>query len=285
MKIKHSKYKNPGILFELLVRQITSDTLEGKDSPIKGLLKKYFVKTELGREFRLYEALLKKTSLTESKANIVIDTLIESSKTLNRKATKKQKYNLISEIQKHYDLNEFFNHKLPNYKIYAAFYTLVEIHNTQVNINPENIINNKITILEHLTAAPISEKKIKEEVFEEFKKSDKDTRTLTYHIILESFNNKYDNLNSHQKLILKELISSIDNTPRLKEFYASKLNEIKLELRKLNRQTKDPVTKIKINEVVSLIKPLNKNSKVTDDDLVNLLQYCDLLTELEEVNV
>ena len=285
MKIKHSKYKNPGILFELLVRQITADTLEGKDSPIKELLKTYFVKTELGKEFRLYETLLKKTSLTEVKANVIIDTLLESSKTLNRKTIKKQKYNLISEIQKYYDLNEFFNHKLPNYKIYAAFYNLIEIHNTTTNINPENIINNKITILEHLTAAPISEIKIKDDVLEEFKKSDKDTRILTYHIILENFNNKYDDLNSHQKLILKELINSIDNTPRLKEFYIFKLNEIKTQLENLNTKTKDPVTKIKLNEVISLIKPIDKNHKVTDDDLVNLLQYCDLLTELEIVNV
>jgi hypothetical protein len=285
MKIKHSKYKNPGILFELLVRQITADTLEGKDSPIKELLKKYFVKTELGKEFRLYETLLKKTSLTEAKANVIIDTLLESSKTLNRKTIKKQKYNLISEIQKSYDLNEFFNHKLPNYKVYAAFYTLVETYNVQINNDPENIINNKITILEHLTAAPISEKKIKDEVLEEFKKSDKDTRILTYRIILENFNTKYDDLNSHQKLILKELINSIDNTPRLKEFYTSKLNEVKNQLEKLNNKTKDPVTKIKLNEVISLIKPVDKTHKVTDDDLVNLLQYCDLLTELEVVNV
>jgi hypothetical protein len=285
MKIKHSKYKNPGILFELLVRQITADTLEGKDSPIKELLKKYFVKTELGKEFRLYETLLKKTSLTEAKANVIIDTLLESSKTLNRKTIKKQKYNLISEIQKSYDLNEFFNHKLPNYKIYAAFYTLVETYNVQINNDPENIINNKITILEHLTAAPISEKKIKDEVLEEFRKSDKDTRILTYRIILENFNTKYDDLNSHQKLILKELINSIDNTPRLKEFYTSKLNEVKNQLEKLNNKTKDPVTKIKLNEVISLIKPVDKTYKVTDNDLVNLLQYCDLLTELEVVNV
>jgi hypothetical protein len=285
MKIKHSKYKNPGILFELLVRQITADTLEGKDSPVKGLLKTYFVKTELGKEFRLYETLLKKTSLTEVKANVIIDTLLESSRNLNRRIIKKQKYNLIAEIQKHYDLNEFFNHKLPSYKIQAAFYTLIELYNTPSIMDPENIINNKITILEHLTAAPISERKIKDEVLEEFKKSDKDTRNLTYRIILENFNNKYDDLNSHQKLILKELINSIDNTPRLKEFYIFKLDEIKTQLKTLNNKTKDLVTKIKLNEVISLIKPVDKNYKVTDDDLVNLLQYCDLLTELEVVNV
>jgi len=284
MKIKHSKYKNSGILFELLVRQITADTLEGKDSPIKGLLKKYFVKTELGKEYRLYETLLKRTSLTETKANVIIDTLLESSKTLNRKSIKKQKYNLINEIQKYYDLNEFFNHKLPNYKTQAAFYTLLEMYNTTTPINPEYIIINKVTILEHLTAAPIAEKKVRENILEEFRKEDKDTRILTYRIILEKFNGKYNELNTHQKLILKELINSIDNTPRLKEFYISKSKEIKKELTTLNNKTKDPVTKIKINEITSLIKPVDKNYKVTDNDLVDLLQYCDLLTELETVN-
>jgi hypothetical protein len=284
MKIKHSKYKNTGILFELLVRQITADTLDGKDSPVKELLKKYFVKTELGKEYKLYETLLTKTSLTEGKANMVVDTLLESSKNINRRAVKKQKYNLISDIQTHYNLNEFFNHRLPNYKIQAAFYTLLEAHSVDAPFNPTVIINNKVTILEHLTAATITEKQVRDTVLEDYKNSDKDTRSLTYRIILEKFNGKYDDLNNHQKSILKELINSIDNTPRLKEFYSSKSNEIKKDLIVLNKKTTDPVTKIKINEVVSLIKPLDKNTKVTDNDLVNLLQYCDLLTELETAN-
>jgi len=284
MKIKHSKYKNTGILFELLIRQITADTLEGKDSPVKEILKKYFVKTELGKEYKLYETLLKKSSLTETKADIVINTLLESSKTINRRAVKKQKYNLISELQKHYNLNEFFNHKLPHYKIQAAFYSLLEIYNNETPMDPEYIITNKVTILEHLTAANITEKKVRDNVLEEFKRSDKDTRTLAYRIILEKFNGKYENLNGHQKSILKELINSIDNSPKLKEFYTAKSTEIKNDLLQLNKSTKDPVTKIKINEVVSLIKPLDKTHKVTDDDLVNLLQYCDLVNELEVTN-
>jgi uncharacterized protein YdeI (YjbR/CyaY-like superfamily) len=284
MKIKHSKYKNTGILFELLIRQITADTLEGKDSPVKEILKKYFVKTELGKEYKLYETLLKKSSLTETKADIVINTLLESSKTINRRAVKKQKYNLISELQKHYNLNEFFNHKLPHYKIQAAFYSLLEIYNNEIPMDPEYIITNKVTILEHLTAANITEKKVRDNVLEEFNKADKDTRTLAYRIILEKFNGKYENLNKHQKSILKELINSIDNSPKLKEFYTAKSTEIKNDLLQLNKSTKDPVTKIKINEVVSLIKPLDKTHKVTDDDLVNLLQYCDLVNELEVTN-
>lgn len=284
MQIKHSKYKNTGILFELLVRQITTDTLDGKDSPAKDILKKYFVKSELGREYKLYETLLKKTSLTEGKANIVVDTLIESSKTLNKGAIKRQKYNLINEIQNHYNLNEFFNHKLPNYKIFAAFYTLTEIANIQQTGDPEQIINNKVTILEHLTAAKIKENKVRDEVMNEFENADKDVRLLAYKMVLENFNTKYDTLHPKQKLILKEYITSIDNTPRLREFYTNKVIEIKDELVTLNKKTKNQVTKIKINEIINIIDTPAKNVRITDNDLVDLLQYYDLINELETIN-
>jgi hypothetical protein len=284
MQIKHSKYKNTGILFELLVRQITNDVLEGKDSPAKDLLKKYFVKTELGKEYKLYEALLKKTTLTETKANIILSTLLESSKILNRGIIKRQKYNLISEIQKHYDLNEFFNHKLPNYKTHAAFYTLIEINNLPSHLNHEQVINNKITILEHLTAAPIKEDKLKDEVITEVESLDRDTKFLTYKIILEKFNEKYDSLNLNQKTVLKEYINSVDNTSRLKDFYSGQIDEIKNKLSTLNKKTKNKVTQIKINEIINIIPTPTKNTKVTDNDLVDLLQYYDLVNELEIVN-
>ena len=285
MQVKHSKYKNTGILFELLVRQITTDTLDGKDSPAKDILKKYFVKTELGREYKLYETLLKKTSLTETKANIVVSTLTDSSLTLNRGAIKRQKYNLINEIQNHYDLNEFFNHKLPNYKVFAAFYTLLEITNIPKSSNLDQTINNKVTILEHLTAAQITENKLRDEVMDEFNNVDKDVRLIAYKMLLESFNTKYDTLHSKQKEILKEYITSIDNTSRLKEFYTNKINEIKETLTSLNAKTKNEVTKIKIDEIINIITLPAKNAKINDDNLVDLLQYYDLINELETVNV
>jgi hypothetical protein len=284
MQINHSKYKNTGILFELLIRQITNDTLDSKDSQATNILKKYFVKTELGREYKLYETLLKKTSLTETKANIITNTLLDSSKSLNRGVIKRQKYNLIKEIQNHYDLNEFFNHKLPNYKVHAAFYTLLETFNSTNQVDPEQIINNKVTILEHLTAAQIKSTKIKDEVMSEFEKSDKDVRFIAYKMLLENFNVKYDTLHTNQKTILKEYITSVDNTSRLKEFYTNKINEIKTELADLNKKTKNKVTKIKINEIISIITPPLKNAKITDNDLVDLLQYYDLINELETVN-
>jgi hypothetical protein len=284
MNIKHSKYKNTGILFELLVRQITSDTLSGVDSKATTILKKYFVKTELGREYKLYEVLAKHKNLTESKAEIVINSIIESSKNLNRGILKRQKYNLIKEISNHYNLEEFFNTKLPTYKLHAALYTLVEIYNSENLSNPDQIINNKIAILESLTTRAVNKQKVEEDLMAEFQSYDKDLRILTYKVMLEKFNGKYSSLNNNQKLVLKEFINSVDSTPKLKEFYNNKINEIKDHLKLLSEKINNKVIKIKLNEVNNMLLPLGKISQVGNDDLINLLQYYSLIEELEKTN-
>lgn len=284
MNIKHYKYKNMGLLFELLVRQITSDTLSGKDSKATGILKKYFVKTELGREYKLYEALSKYKHITEGKAETVINTLIESSKDLNRGALKRQKYNLINEIQKYYNLEEFFKTKLPNYKAYASLYTLIEVYNSENLSNPDQIISNKISLLEHLSSKLVEKQKVEDDLMTEFQSYDKDLRILTYKVMLEKFNGKYADLTDSQKLVLREFINSVDSTPKLREFYNSKIEEIKLHLTELTSKVTNKATKIKLQEIKNIITPLDKVSKIGNDDLVNLLQYYELLEELTKIH-
>lgn len=282
--IKHSKYKNSGILFELLVRQITSDILEGKNSKATEILKKYFHKTELGKEYRLYESLLKNISLNEMKANVVLATLLDSSKNLNKGLIKRQKYNLINEIKTHYDLNKFFNNKLPQYKIQAAFYTLLESQSTEKQVKTEQLINNKVTILEYLTSTKSPSTQKPPTIISEFNELDKDTKLLTYRILINKFNTKYSILEGKQKLILKELINSIDNQPKLKEYYHQQIEEVKNELNKLNKNTTNKIIKIKINEIISNIKSYSKTQSIKDKDLVDLLQYYDLINELKIAN-
>ena len=281
MNIKHSKYKNTGILFELLVRQVTADTLNGINSKAIGIIQKYFVKSELGKEYKLYETLSKNTSLTEGKANVMIQTLLETSKRLNRNALRREKYNLINEIKKHYNLEDFFKTKLPHYKAFAALYTLTEIQNADTLVDTNIIVNNKMTLLEHLSTSPIQEKQVEAEVLREFQAYDKDTRMLTYRILMEKFNGKYSDLYSSQKEILREYINSVDSTPVLREFYNSKIVEVKSQLAELNQQVTDKAVQIKINEVSNLIQELGKTSKVTSENIVNILQYFELLEELK----
>ena len=284
MYIKHSKFKNTGILFELLVRRITADTLSGANSPAVNILKKYFANTEVGKEYKLYEAVFKSNNVSESKANAILTTVLESSKKLNRSKLRKEKYNLIKELKEHYNLEELFKTKLNKYKEFASLYTLLEIYNSQDIINPNQIIDNKVTLLEHLTAKDVNKEGVKDDILEEFKSYDKDLRILTYRVLLEKFNDKYASLNNRQKHILKEFINSVDSTPRLKEFYSNEVEYIKETLNKEISKTKDEATKIKLQEVFKLIKDLDKKSSIKSDNLVDLLQYHSLLEELTKVN-
>ena len=284
MKIKHSKYKNTGILFELLVRQITADTLKGGDSPAISILKEYFVKTSLGREYKLYESVLKSKVLNEGRANVVISTILESSKRFNRSSLRKQKYNLINEIKKHYDIDVFFGSKIKNYKELAALYTLIEGYNSKEVSDSNQLINNKITLLEHLTKKEVNTEEVKEDVLKEFQTYDKDLRILTYKVLLEKFNSKYEDLSKEQKQVLKEFINSVDSTPGLRDFYNSKINDLQATLNEEAKNIKDKATQIKIQEVAKYLVELDKTTKVSNNNLVDLLQYYELVKEIKVAN-
>ena len=281
MNIKHSKYKNTGILFELLVRQVTADTLNGDQSPALNIIKKFFVKSELGKELKLYETLTKSKKINESRSNLLIQTLLESSKKLNRKTLKREKYNLINEIKKHYNLDEFFKTKLPNYKTQAAFYTLVEAQSSIEMISPDQIVANKYSILEHLTLGPVNPEKVKDEVLQEFQTYDKDIRMLTYKILLEKFNGKYSDLYASQKEVLKEFITSVDSTPKLRTFYNNRIQQLKEELAIISNTIADKAVQIKLNEVLPLIVEIEKTQPIRNENIVDLLQYCELVEELK----
>lgn len=284
MKIKHSKYRNTGILFELLVRQVTIDTLKGVDSPAIDIMKKYFVRSEIGKEYKLYESILKSKTLTESRANMIISTILETSSNLNKTSLKKQKYNLIKEIKNHYNLDTFFGIKIKNYKELASIYALIEGYNGPSYISPDQMVNCKITLLEFLTKQSVNSEDIKEDILKEFQTYDKDLRILTYKVLLEKFNSKYDSISPEQKLILKEFINSVDSAPELRNFYNIKILELKEHLNKEAKNIKDKATKIKITEISKYLIELNKTDKINDNHLVDLMQYSELVQEIKNTN-
>ena len=281
MRIKHSKFKNTGILFELLVRQVASDTVSGKDSPAVNLIKTYFSKTELNKEYKLYQTLVNSTTLTESKAESLINATIELSSRLNRTTLRKEKYNLIKGIREQYDIDEFFKAKINNYSQYAAAYNLIEAHNTKEFIDPTGIVENKVTLLEHISRKSVDKKQVTDRVTEEYSGMDKGTRILVYKIMLEKFNEKYNELSPSQKSILKEYINNISNTTKLREFVNTNTSKLVTELTNLIPTITDKTIQIKLTEVITFLKPIGKNQNVKDDNIISLLQYHQLVNEIK----
>src|SRR6056300_1907255 len=233
MRIKHSKYKNTGLIFELLVKQIAADTLSRKESPAVKILKKFYTgKSSLVREFRLYEYILKNKGVTQGKGETILSTITEISRSLDRTAVKKQKYELIAAIKESYDLDEFFSMKVRDYKPLAALYCLMEAQSANL-VDPQFIVDNKTTLLEHLTNSKQNEEDVKDTLVEEYAKYDKDLRLLTYKILLEKFNGAYENFLPEQKNILREFITAVSSTNKLRTIVNEELEKIADDLSNL----------------------------------------------------
>jgi hypothetical protein len=281
--IKHSKYKNTGVLFELLVRQSTSDLMSNKDPKAVKIFKKFFTNTELGKEYNLYTSVLNAPKLSEAKAEMLVSTIVEQAKKLDREKLDKEKYNLIKEIKKHYDLDDFFKAKIETYKIYASVYTLIENQlSSQLN-NTKQIISNKLTLLEHITKESLTERKVASKVVEEFLKEDKEIRILAYKILIEKFNEKYSVLSTEQKEVLREYINNVSDTTKLRTYLNTRLLEVKTELIHLKETVQDKVLKIKLNEVLNFVKPIGANDSIKDEVLIGLMQYYQLISELKAI--
>ena len=279
MKVKHSKYKNTGILFELLTRQLTADTIAGDNPRALSIIKKYFSgDSALLKEYKIYHTFTSQKYKEDSKATMLIDTLIEAHGKLNKSQLRREKYNLIKEIKETYDINNFFKAKIDNYKVMASIFNLLE--NKQAS--PLSIVNSKVTILEHIIVKPVEDKK--DTVLENFSKQDKDTRLLTYKVLLEKFNNKYTNLGENQKTLLKEYVNSVTNSPALKSYINQEIQEVKKELINFSKKVEDKAVAIKLVETKNMIKPLCKKSSVNDDNVINLLNYYELVNELKTIH-
>lgn len=283
-KIKHSKIKNTGVLFELLVRQITLEVLNGdKTENAKKIVKEFFSQgKELNKELRLYELLQNEKYNSETRAEKFVDTVCEAYLKLNQEKLRKEKYNLIKSINESFDSQQFLSSPIKNYKVLASIFKVFESKKTE-GYDIKDVFNSKITLIENITSKPSTQVKDfeSEKLVEDYKKQDKDIRLLTYKILIETFNKKYTNLESSQKEILREYINNINNTSKFKDYYIQKLDETVKGLGTVKKSIKDKITLIKLNETISVLKTQKIGRTISDNQVSVLMLSQELLKELK----
>ncbi len=284
--VKHNKIRNTGILFELLVRKITSDALENRsnDTAVK-LMKEYFnSKTELGKELILYRSFFNAQQLSETKAFELINVLISQRKKLNEVALNTQKYKLIREIKNNYDLKEFLNARIPSYKVYASVYKVFDgaVNEIQDFNEIQGMVEAKFTIVEHLSGKIVN-KEIKKEtaLFETVKNQEEDLRLLTYKILMEKFNQKYVGLSDKQKNLLREYIYNVSNSAALRAYAVDLAKELIAEITKKIAKIDNKVTTIKLSEVVSQLEKLKTVQVVKENHMTALLIALEITKTLD----
>ena len=282
-KIKHSKFKNTGILFELLVRQITLEVLNGDNTEkAKGIVQEFFKQgTELNKELRLYDLLSQEKYSTESRADKFIDTVNEAHKKINAQQLKKEKFNLIKKINESFDVDTFLSSPVSNYKVLASIYKIFEAKSVE-NYDVKDIFNSKITLIENITSKPATQKREeKKQLVEEYRKQDQDIRLLTYKILVETFNKKYSNLNKEQKSLLREYINNVNNTSKFKDYISKEIPNVVSELKTISKNIGDKVTTIKLNETIAVLETTKIGKVVTDKHVSSVMIAYELIKELK----
>jgi len=284
-KIKHSKFKNTGFIFELLVRQITAEVMSSSKSVAEKLLKEHFnSKQELSKELKLYQYLINEKYNSESKAEQFINTILEARKKIDEKKLTKEKYNLIKEIKETYNLDEFIKSPISNYKTLASIYKIFETVITDTQYEPTDIVSARFTIAENIINSSIQNKeiKIKDAVLEEYRKQDDDLRAVSYKLLVESFNNKYSNLTNDQKGLLREYINNINNTGKLNEYVSIEVSKLVDGLKEIGSKISDKVTKIKLAETIANIRKIKSVKKIKEQHLSAMMMTYELLKELKQ---
>ena len=284
-KIKHSKFKNTGFLFELLTRQITLEILNGSEEKAKEIIKEFYGRgTQLSKELRLFNLIINEKYNSEAKAEKFIDVVLEAHTKLDYNKLQREKYNLIKSIKENFEINNFLSSPVTNYKILASIHKLFEGKKNDV-LDIKDIFDSKITLVEHISTNSESTLKAKEDkLVEEYRKQEKDLRLLTYKILVETFNKKYTNLNHSQKGLLKEYINNVTNTSKFNDYFESELIKTITELHSMYKSMKDKITKIKLRETINVLKKQKIGKKITDDQVSALMMSYELVKEIKNVN-
>ena len=284
-KLKHSKYRNTAFLFELLTRQITSDIISNKKSIAEKILKEHFnIKNQLGKEYKLYSMLLSEKYKSEYRADKFIDTVLDARSRLNENQLRKEKYELIKKLKENFDIPTFLGHPISNYKILASVYNVFESYVSDEYTNADSF-NSRVTLVENIMVTKtIKKPEDKSDLaLQSLKEESADLRALSYKILVEKFNDKYSNLNESQKKILSAYISNLTDNKKLKSFLVKEIKSLVAKLTELNKQIKDEITNIKLNETINQLKKIESHSinKINDHHLTAVLMSHELIKELE----
>jgi hypothetical protein len=274
-KIKHSKFKNTAMLFELLTRQITSDIISSNESVAIQILKKHFNKsTELIKEYRLYKTLSDEKLKSDTKANMLIEAALKARRGLNKNKLQNEKYELIKTIKENFEIDSFFQTKVQNYKLLASIYKIFEYNELE---NPVEITKSRITILENITSKQ-NKSNLTEDVY--ISNEPKEVRLMAYKYLVEKFNAKYSNLTEPQKVLLREYIENVSNTNNLKSLVQTEAVTIKRLFSKNMHRVSDKSLKIKLQEVVGLLDEYETIKKVEENHISSLLRYYSIIDDL-----
>ena len=110
---------------------------------------------------------------------------------------------------------------------------------------------------------------------------------LTTIISLQKIDSKIDEINKLRgelPMEVKDLEDEIEGYNTRISGLEREIKEVKDLLTKYSKKVEDKAVAVKLTETKEMIKPLCKKSSVNDDNVINLLNYYELVNELKTIH-
>jgi len=277
--MSHNKKRNVGIIYELLVRAVSAYLIENDKHRAQlalNIISKHYNKnTELFKEFRLLNALVKSSIKDTSVAAAILTESKAATRRFDAQKLDKEKSSLIREINHTLVDVDFYHRRVPEYKAYATIQTLLNTWREGDRSNLTDVVLMETKTVEWLTTEK-EQNNINENV-------DKNVDSLVVKLMNEKFNSKYDDkLTHHQKDLIKEYVFSIqnDNGITIKTKSIKIQNDALKELQAIKQTEKNRIILEKIDLVKKKIEALDLN-EIDDSKLAKLMTLTQLVNEIK----
>ena len=81
----------------------------------------------MGKELALYNLLIQKKFKSDKKADYFLSEVLRQRSKLNNINLRREKYNIIKEIKRHYEVNSMLSSKIPNYKLLHPYTNYLKV--------------------------------------------------------------------------------------------------------------------------------------------------------------
>jgi Lhr-like helicase len=274
MKTTHNKKRNIGLVYELLLRSISSSLVEGNQDQanisLEIMKKRFAPETEIYSEFRIFDAIMNTSIKDTSVAAGILTEAKNAIKSIDYKKLYQEKSKLISEINKIIKDDSFYKRKIPNYREFATLGMVIEQSKQGNKSNLSQQVINEQRLIEFMLTEKSQHKNIEE-------MTDDKADNLVVKIMTDKINESYESLNFEQKNILGQyaIYASSNNE---QDFYGF-LQEVKKDslgsLRRLQETTDNSILLSKVEDVISKVQSLPEKN-VSDTDLARYLKISEL---------
>lgn len=223
----HNKKRNTALLYEFLVRTISASLVEGdkkKSSTALRILRRHFKPgTQLYKEFRLFNALIKTTVSNSTVSSSIINEAKAAAVQADLGQLDREKSLLIRNINHLIKDENFYDQPISEYRMYATIQTLLnEWRKTPGTADIEELAKYE----DQLHSWLVTEKKSVDHTVSE--DSPGESRLLMK-VMMKKLNEKYSSaLNNEQREIIRSYAFSAANDDHTT--IKKKLNEIKKSL-------------------------------------------------------